>query len=243
MPEDFVLLGRLLLAAVLGGAIGAERELNDQAAGLRTHMLLTIGACLFTLISAYGFSSGIGTDPSRLAAQIVTGIGFLGGGAIVRHGLTVKGLTTAASIWATASVGVAIGAGSYVLGIGGTVLVVGTLFGLRRVSNLLQQWGVSREEFALSTRPGFDVQRVVDAMRGERATCGALSSSRARTRTGSCWWSSCGPATGPSSCSTSSAAWRACTMWSGSTDQRRPRRSGSSAGSQVRPTRNGPKRP
>ena len=169
MPEDFVLLGRLLLAAVLGGAIGAERELNDQAAGLRTHMLLTIGACLFTLISAYGFSSGIGTDPSRLAAQIVTGIGFLGGGAIVRHGLTVKGLTTAASIWATASVGVAIGAGSYVLGIGGTVLVVGTLFGLRRVSNLLQQWGVSREEFALSTRPGFDVQRVVDAVRGERA--------------------------------------------------------------------------
>ena len=164
-----MLLGRLLLAAVLGGAIGAERELSDQAAGLRTHMLLTIGACLFTLISAYGFGSGIGTDPSRLAAQIVTGIGFLGGGAIVRHGLTVKGLTTAASIWATASVGVAIGAGSYVLGIGGTVLVVGTLFGLRRVSNLLQRWGVSREEYVLSTRPGFDVQRVVDAVRGERA--------------------------------------------------------------------------
>ena len=164
-----MLLGRLLLAAVLGGAIGAERELNDQAAGLRTHMLLTIGACLFTLISAYGFGSGIGTDPSRLAAQIVTGIGFLGGGAIVRQGLTVKGLTTAASIWATASVGVAIGAGSYVLGIGGTVLVVGTLFGLRRVSNLLQRWGVSREEYVLSARPGFDVQRVVDAVRGERA--------------------------------------------------------------------------
>jgi putative Mg2+ transporter-C (MgtC) family protein len=168
MPEDLVLLGRLLLAAVLGGAIGAERELNDQAAGLRTHMLLTIGACLFTLISAYGFGSGIGTDPSRLAAQIVTGIGFLGGGAIVRHGLTVKGLTTAASIWATASVGVAVGAGSYVLGIGGAVLVVGTLFGLRRVSNVLQRWGVSREEFALVTVPGFDVQRIVELVEGER---------------------------------------------------------------------------
>jgi putative Mg2+ transporter-C (MgtC) family protein len=167
--EDFVLLGRLLLAAVLGGAIGAERELNDQAAGLRTHMLLTIGACLFTLISAYGFGSGVGTDPSRLAAQIVTGIGFLGGGAIVRHGLTVKGLTTAASIWATASVGVAVGAGSYVLGIGGAVLVVGTLFGLRRVSNLLQRWGVSREEFVLETSHGFDVDRVVELVRGERA--------------------------------------------------------------------------
>ena len=168
MSNDFELLGRLLLAAVLGGAIGAERELNDQAAGLRTHMLLTIGACLFTLISAYGFGGGIGTDPSRLAAQIVTGIGFLGGGAIVRHGLTVKGLTTAASIWATASVGVAIGAGSYVLGIGGAALVVATLFGLRRVSGVLQRWGVSREEFVLATVPGFDVKRVVELVRSER---------------------------------------------------------------------------
>ena len=169
MHPDLELLGRLLLAAVLGGAIGAERELNDQAAGLRTHMLLTIGACLFTLVSAYGFGGGIGTDPSRLAAQIVTGIGFLGGGAIVRHGLTVRGLTTAASIWATASVGVAVGAGSYVLGIGGTALIVGTLFGLRRVSNLLQRWGVSREEYVVAAEPGFDVKRVVELVRREGA--------------------------------------------------------------------------
>ena len=168
MPSDLELLGRLLIAAVLGGAIGAERELNDQAAGLRTHMLLTIGACLFTVISAYGFRRGVGTDPSRLAAQIVTGIGFLGGGAIVRHGLTVKGLTTAASIWATASVGVAVGAGDYVLGVGGAVLVVGTLVGLRRVSATLQRWGVSREEFVLATRPGFDVERIVEAVKRER---------------------------------------------------------------------------
>ena len=168
MPSDLELLGRLLIAAVLGGAIGAERELNDQAAGLRTHMLLTIGACLFTVMSAYGFRRGVGTDPSRLAAQIVTGIGFLGGGAIVRHGLTVKGLTTAASIWATASVGVAVGAGDYVLGVGGAALVVGTLVGLRRVSATLQRWGVSREEFLLATRPGFDVERIVEAVRRER---------------------------------------------------------------------------
>ena len=168
MPSDLELLGRLLIAAVLGGAIGAERELNDQPAGLRTHMLLTIGACLFTVISAYGFRRGVGTDPSRLAAQIVTGIGFLGGGAIVRHGLTVKGLTTAASIWATASVGVAVGAGDYVLGVGGAGLVVGTLVGLRRVSATLQRWGVSREEFVLATRPGFDVERIVEAVRRER---------------------------------------------------------------------------
>ena len=178
MPSDLELLSRLLLAAVLGGAIGAERELNDQAAGLRTHMLLTIGACLFTVISAYGFGRSVGTDPSRLAAQIVTGIGFLGGGAIVRHGLTVKGLTTAASIWATASVGVAVGAGDYVLGVGGAALVVGTLFGLRRVSNTLQRWGVSREEFVVATRPGFDVERIVEAVRRERVDLRGLDRQR-----------------------------------------------------------------
>jgi putative Mg2+ transporter-C (MgtC) family protein len=166
MSHDVELLVRLLLAAVLGGAIGAERELNDQPAGLRTHMLLTIGACLFTLISAYGF--GRGTDPSRLAAQVVTGIGFLGGGAIVRHGLTVKGVTTAASIWATASVGVAIGAGSYVLGVGGAVLVVGTLFGLRRADEVLQRWGVSREEYLIEAVPGFDMERLAEIGRREK---------------------------------------------------------------------------
>ena len=166
MTQDLELLARLLLAAVLGGAIGAERELNDQPAGLRTHMLLTIGACLFTLISAYGF--GRGSDPSRIAAQVVTGIGFLGGGAIVRHGLTVKGVTTAASIWATASVGLAIGAGSYVLGTGGAVLVVGTLFGLRRADVVLQRWGVSREEYIIEAIPGFDMERLAEVGRREK---------------------------------------------------------------------------
>ena len=166
MSHDLELLARLLLAAVLGGAIGAERELNDQPAGLRTHMLLTIGACLFTMISAYGF--GGRTDPSRIAAQIVTGIGFLGGGAIVRHGLTVKGVTTAASIWATASVGVAIGAGSYVLGVGGAVLVVGTLFGLRRADVVLQRWGVSREEYLIEAMPSFDMERLAEVGRREK---------------------------------------------------------------------------
>jgi putative Mg2+ transporter-C (MgtC) family protein len=172
MSHDLELLGRLLLAAVLGGAIGAERELNDQPAGLRTHMLLTIGACLFTLISAYGFDGG--TDPSRIAAQIVTGIGFLGGGAIVRYGLTVKGVTTAASIWATASVGVAIGAGSYVLGIGGAVLVVGTLFGLRRVDEVLGRWGVSREEYIIEAHPGFDADRLIELVRREKVALRGL---------------------------------------------------------------------
>jgi putative Mg2+ transporter-C (MgtC) family protein len=241
MPSDLELLGRLLLAALLGGAIGAERELNDQAAGLRTHMLLTIGACLFTLVSAYGF--GAPTDPSRLAAQVVTGIGFLGGGAIVRHGLTVKGLTTAASIWATASVGVAVGAGQYVLAVGGAVLVSVTLLGLRRVDALLQRWGVSREELVLATRPGSTSSRSWRRCGASGWRCGAWSARRVTARTGSCWWSSCGRATGPSGCSTCFAAWTACARSNGSASQPSPRRSGSSAGSQVRPTRNGSKRP
>jgi putative Mg2+ transporter-C (MgtC) family protein len=172
MSHDLELLGRLVVAALLGGAIGAERELNDQPAGLRTHMLLTIGACLFTLISAYGF--GRGSDPSRLAAQIVTGIGFLGGGAIVRYGLTVKGVTTAASIWATASVGVAIGAGSYVLGIGGAVLTVATLFGLRSADVVLQRWGVSREEYVIEAHPGFDAERLAELVRRENVALRGL---------------------------------------------------------------------
>jgi putative Mg2+ transporter-C (MgtC) family protein len=172
VSHDLELLGRLVLAAMLGGAIGAERELHDQPAGLRTHMLLTIGACLFTLISAYGF--GRGTDPSRIAAQIVTGIGFLGGGAIVRYGLTVKGVTTAASIWATASVGVAIGAGSYVLGIGGAVLTVATLFGLRSADVVLRRWGVSREEYVIEARPGFDVERLAELIRREKVALRGL---------------------------------------------------------------------
>jgi len=172
MPSDLELLGRLLLAAVLGGAVGAERELADQPAGLRTHMLLTIGACLFTLVSAYGF--GGSADPSRLAAQIVTGIGFLGGGAIVRYGLTIRGLTTAASIWATTAIGVAVGAGRYLLATGGTLLVVGTLFGLRAVRDVLRRWSVSREEFVLSTRPGFDVELIAEVARREQVAVRGL---------------------------------------------------------------------
>jgi putative Mg2+ transporter-C (MgtC) family protein len=172
MPSDLELLGRLLLAGVLGGAVGAERELADQPAGLRTHMLLTIGACLFTLISAYGF--GGPADPSRLAAQIVTGIGFLGGGAIVRHGLTVRGVTTAASIWATTAIGVAVGAGRYLLAAGGTVLVVATLVGLRALRDRLQSWSVSREEFVVSARAGFDVEQIAELARREQVAIRGL---------------------------------------------------------------------
>jgi putative Mg2+ transporter-C (MgtC) family protein len=103
---------RLFVAAALGGAIGLERELRERQAGLRTHLVVSVGAALFTLVSAYGFSSFDGkVDPTRIAAQIVSGIGFLGAGAIIRQGLSVRGLTTAASLWLVAAIGMAAGAG------------------------------------------------------------------------------------------------------------------------------------
>jgi putative Mg2+ transporter-C (MgtC) family protein len=127
-------LERLVIAAALGGAIGFERELRERAAGLRTHILVCVGSALFTIVSAYGFegflTSGqqvVRADPTRIAAQIVTGIGFLGAGAIIRHGLTVRGLTTAATLWVTAAIGIAAGAGYY----SGAVVATGiTLFAL-----------------------------------------------------------------------------------------------------------------
>jgi putative Mg2+ transporter-C (MgtC) family protein len=107
---------RVAVAAALGGAIGLERELDEKAAGLRTHMLVSVGSALFTLVGAYGFReffghSGVSFDPSRVAAQIVTGIGFLGAGVIFRQGFTIRGLTTAASLWLVGAIGMAAGAG------------------------------------------------------------------------------------------------------------------------------------
>src|SRR5438067_3788978 len=111
---------RLSVAAVLGGAIGFERELRERQAGLRTHLVVCVGSALFTLVSAYGFheflvngGSLVRTDPTRIAAQIVSGIGFLGAGAIIRQGLSVRGLTTAATLWLVAAIGMASGAGYY----------------------------------------------------------------------------------------------------------------------------------
>ncbi|MDN4615773.1 MgtC/SapB family protein [Leifsonia sp. F6_8S_P_1B] len=124
-PEHLLVqLGLLLLAFILTGLIGIERERRLKSAGLRTHILVGLGAALFTLVSAYGFTAlGLGpTDPSRIAAQVVTGIGFVGAGVIFVNRGNVVGLTTAASIWVTAAVGMACGAGLPVLAVAGTVL-------------------------------------------------------------------------------------------------------------------------
>src|SRR6478672_759270 len=136
---------RLGLAALLGGIIGIEREFREREAGLRTHMLVAVGAALFTVVSAFGFRDVLGSgsgafvrlDPSRISAQIVSGIGFLGAGAIIRQGLSIRGLTTAATLWAGAAIGMASGAGSYAAAIITTVLVLIMLWPLRFVGKLL----------------------------------------------------------------------------------------------------------
>ena len=117
---------RLLLAALLGGIIGWERESHHRPAGLRTHVLVSVGSALFTLTSLEFASFGGPTDPSRIASQIVSGIGFLGAGTIIRSGDsdTVRGLTTAASIWLTAAVGMAVGSGLYIISAVSTVVAL-----------------------------------------------------------------------------------------------------------------------
>jgi putative Mg2+ transporter-C (MgtC) family protein len=138
MISDAEVLGRLALALALCAAVGLERESRDQAAGLRTHMIVGVGAALFTLVSAYGFGDFLGKtgtriDPTRISAQIVSGIGFLGAGAILRQGLNVRGLTTAATLWVVAAIGMAAGAGYYFGAVATTALVLPALVLFRRL--------------------------------------------------------------------------------------------------------------
>ncbi|OGW11385.1 MAG: hypothetical protein A2W77_08125 [Nitrospinae bacterium RIFCSPLOWO2_12_39_16] len=127
---------RLILSTILGGIIGIERERRNQPAGLRTHIILCVGSTLMMLVSIY-VASEIGnpenSDPGRIAAQVVSGIGFLGAGAILRFGVSIKGLTTAASLWTTAGIGLAAGAGFYVGSLLATVIIIIAL-------SLLSRW-------------------------------------------------------------------------------------------------------
>jgi putative Mg2+ transporter-C (MgtC) family protein len=136
MLSDSELVLRLLLAALLGSVIGFERERLSWSAGLRTHMLVCVGACLLMIVSAFGFSDVLSVphvvlDPSRVAAQVVSGIGFLGAGAILMRGEIVRGLTTAASVWAVAAVGLAVGGGLYFAACSATVIMLIILAGIK----------------------------------------------------------------------------------------------------------------
>jgi putative Mg2+ transporter-C (MgtC) family protein len=161
---------RLVVAAALGGAVGIERELRDREAGLRTHLLVSAGSALFTLVSAYGFheflttgGNVIQTDPTRIAAQIVTGIGFLGAGVIFRQGFAVRGLTTAASLWLVAAVGMAAGAGFWK----GAVIATGAgLVSLRPLEWLKERMIPQRAEnrLVVTLGEGAKSSEVLDAL-------------------------------------------------------------------------------
>jgi putative Mg2+ transporter-C (MgtC) family protein len=124
---------RLLVAAILGALIGLEREIHEHPAGMRTHLLVSLGSAGFTVLSIVAFPAP-GADPARIAAQIVSGIGFLGAGAILKEGATIRGLTTAASLWAVAAVGMAAGAGSWILAVTLTAIAIISLWPLRLVT-------------------------------------------------------------------------------------------------------------
>jgi putative Mg2+ transporter-C (MgtC) family protein len=133
---------RLLLVVVLAGAVGLERELRDQEAGLRTHMLVGVGAALFVITGNFAWSElefgndvGVVLDPSRVVAYVITGIGFLGAGTIIKHGINIKGLTTAASLWVVAAIGVTVGAGDYGLGVVATAIVLLSLWPVRKLAS------------------------------------------------------------------------------------------------------------
>jgi len=132
MTWDFIL--RIFVAALLGGVIGLEREYRAKEAGFRTHFLVALGSALFMVVSAYGFEGAMQTpehrwDVSRVAAQVVSGIGFIGAGTIIFHKSenVVRGLTTAAGLWVTAAIGLACGGGLYILSIASTILVLAGL--------------------------------------------------------------------------------------------------------------------
>jgi putative Mg2+ transporter-C (MgtC) family protein len=172
--SDWELAGRLAVAAGLGAAVGLERELRDREAGVRTHLAVALGSALFTVVSAYGFQefveAGALFDPTRIAAQIVTGIGFLGAGAIIRSGLSVRGLTTAASLWIVAAIGMAAGAGYYAPALIGTALTLFALGPLRYVAHrMVEPFHPVRRRVVVELKPGTSVTGLLNEL-GEVST-------------------------------------------------------------------------
>jgi len=157
---------RIFVAAALGGAIGLERELRERQAGLRTHLVVSVGSALFTLVSAYGFGDfGSRVDPTRIAAQIVSGIGFLGAGAIIRQGLSVRGLTTAASLWLVAAIGMAAGAGYWDGALIATLGALLTLGPLRVVSfRILSRYRPQHDRLLVEIPAGGSPVPIIEAI-------------------------------------------------------------------------------
>lgn len=177
MPQNFELImaGRLLLASLLGALIGLEREIHGRTAGFRTHLLVSLGSALFVVVSinfyrVFGNFSGlvaVGVDPGRIAAQVVVGIGFLGAGAIIREKASVRGLTTAACLWIAASIGVACGAGLFVLSLLVTSIALISLIALKRIEGMLD-----RDSYAMLTVDSDDAEGQLERIALAIAACG-----------------------------------------------------------------------
>jgi putative Mg2+ transporter-C (MgtC) family protein len=172
MLPDLEIGVRLIVATLLSGIIGLERERGERAAGLRTHALVGMGSCLVMVVSAFGFEdwhySPGALDPSRMAAQVVSGIGFLGAGVIIfqRDGGVVRGLTTAASVWVVAAIGLAVGGGMYVTGAAATAIALVILAGLKP----LEQRVVRRRTPPPSARLGLELDAALLPVREVVAT-------------------------------------------------------------------------
>ena len=167
--NDYDMVVRLVAAAVLSGLIGYEREIHGRLAGFRTHILVGVGSTLIMLTSLHIFDiyKGYATpDPGRIAAQVVSGIGFLGAGTIIRFKASVRGLTTAASLWTVAGIGLAVGAGLYTASIATTMIVLATLFFLNRVEKILirKDWYKS---LVIETQPGASQMESIRAVLSE----------------------------------------------------------------------------
>jgi putative Mg2+ transporter-C (MgtC) family protein len=172
--DAWELISRILIAAALGGLVGLERELSDQPAGLRTHILVSLGAALFTMVGAYGLESfftgdepAARLDPTRIAAQVVSGIGFLGAGAILRQGVNIRGLTTAAALWVTAAIGTAVGFGFIGGAVVVTVVAVLSLYGLKRVRKaVLPKLQSSVRDFSIEVGPELELPELAEMVKG-----------------------------------------------------------------------------
>lgn len=168
MTQEFIL--RLFAAAVMGGIIGMERGYRAKEAGVRTHFLVALGSALFMIVSQFGFETVLGLpynirlDPSRIASQVVSGIGFIGAGTIIFQKHVVKGLTTAAGLWVTAAIGMTCGSGLYILAIATTLLV---LLCLETLNLIMHHFGTRNIAITFSSPSINDVRRVLDRLRND----------------------------------------------------------------------------
>lgn len=158
---------RMILASILGGAIGINRELRAKEAGIRTHFLVSLGSALIMIVSQHGFNdvigmAGYGLDPARVAAQVVSGIGFIGAGMIIIQKRSIKGLTSAAGIWTTAGIGLTVGGGLYFVGISATIL---TLIGFELTTIIFKQIGTKTTIFKVSTNENENLQEIIQLLR------------------------------------------------------------------------------